>query len=108
MGANGMTFRQFAILLGPAVVVSCIALAMLKQQTRGIADPRLQNRRFLLYVAGGGCLAVVLMVAIVGALMLTARGKFTPLWLVFAPWGFALGEAIGFVAWKRRETRLAA
>jgi len=103
-----MTFRQFAILLGPAVVVSCIALAMLKQQTRGVADPRMQNRRFLWYVAGGGCLAVVLMVATVGIFMLAAHGAVTPLWLMFAPWGFALGEAIGFAAWKWRETRLAA
>lgn len=95
-------------LLSPAVIVTCIAIAMLRRQTRGVENAAVQNRRFLLYVAGGGCAVVILMIVAAAILALAQRGSKAPLWLVSAPWGFAIGEVVGLVLWKRRAARAAA
>jgi cytochrome bd-type quinol oxidase subunit 2 len=96
------------ILLGPAVIVSCIGLAMLRKQTRGAADATRQNRRFLICVAGGGCVVLLLMIIALVIFDLLTRGGQVPAWFLFAPWGFAIGEIVGLVLWKRRTTRAAA
>jgi hypothetical protein len=100
--------RGVVILLAPAVIVSCIGLAMLRKQTRGAADATRQNRRFLFYVAGGGCVVLVLMIIGLVIFDLLTRGGQAPAWFVLAPWGFAIGEIVGLVLWKRRTKRAAA
>ncbi|MGA8073315.1 MAG: hypothetical protein WB995_07535 [Candidatus Acidiferrales bacterium] len=100
--------RAWVVLLSPAFVVSCVGLVMLWRQTRGTAKAPRQSLRFLLYVVGGGCMGVILMVIAIVILMAAAHGVLAPLWLIFAPWGFAIGEAVGLVSWKWRVTRAAA
>ncbi len=53
-------------------------------------------------------MGVILMVIAIVILMAAAHGVLAPLWLIFAPWGFAIGEAVGLVSWKWRVTRAAA
>jgi hypothetical protein len=103
-----MPIRGLAFLFVPPAIVLCIGLAILRRQTQSAADARPQNRLFLFYVAGGGCLVVVLMIIAVVILTAATRAAQATLWLIFAPWGFAIGEAIGLVLWKRRASRAAA
>ena len=92
----------------PGVIVdvhrnSDVAAANARSGERGGAEPAVFVVRGGRRVRGGD-----LMIVAAAILALAQRGSKAPLWLVSAPWGFAIGEVVGLVLWKRRAARAAA
>ncbi len=78
---------------GPAGAL--LVLSLIMEQQRHAPNGTRPEGNLVLRSLVGGIIAAIAWAVLVGVLLLISRSGNVGLWIVFAPWAFAIGQAIG-------------
>ncbi len=101
-----MIFGAF-LLVAPAILVLAVAILALFYYQRKRSEPfGALAPRFFAYVIGGGAIVFAVMLLLTIVLEKTTEFDQAPLWLIFMPWSFTLGELVGLGIWMRQMNEI--
>jgi hypothetical protein len=87
---------------GPAAALLLASLVLEQRRNAHNGDNPRDN--IVLRSLGGGFIAAVAWVIIIILLVIVTGSGNAGLWIVFSPWAFALGQAVG-LAWRRAPSK---
>jgi hypothetical protein len=92
------------IFVGPALIIFVIGVALFVRLKKRLGvETKVLFPSFFGHLIGWGLLAVLALVIFTVVLTVASESPQGPLWLLFGPWAFAVGEIVGLVRWQGKH-----